>query len=276
VLVQSHDPRFGITHSSRRLELRFVVAAVVLAVVLFASLRAYFEYETHRAKSLLAEASRVQIGAAEASVLPMVKRYDGYKWKPEPLPPKDQWIEKDEYDYQRNLLSDYKYELEISPFGTTARDMSRWTRAMLAVRNAVPSRLRSVLGMREWGTGVQLSIRNNRVQSVSATTLVEGRSKWLGHRWEVAEGMPRHDMRPRAYTIGSGILEMGDNGGTMIENYFTPSASEEEVQAALSFNARCLTSVAGCNGLCDFTPSALQYLEQHPDVALNIIPPKCQ
>jgi len=130
--------------------------------------------------------------------------------------------------------------------------------------------------MRDWRTVVELSIRNNRVQSVSAMTLVEGRSGWLGHKWEVAEGMPRDDMRPQAYAIGVAFLTMGNGGGMMIENFFTPQASDEEIEAARKFNTGCLTSMRGCNGLCDIAPRPLEYLEQHPDAAWNIIPPKCR
>lgn len=87
--------------------------------------------------------------------------------------------------------------------------------------------------------------------------------------------MPHRDMRARAYIIGAAILTMEDGGGTMIENIFTPEASEEEVEVARQFNAACLTSIKGCNGLCDVAPRALEYLEQHPDAVWNIIPPKC-
>jgi hypothetical protein len=106
-------------------------------------------------------------------------------------------------------------------------------------------------------------------------SLVKGHSRWLGHRWELAEDMPHRDMRARAYIIGAAILTMEDGGGTMIENIFTPEASEEEVEVARQFNAACLTSIKGCNGLCDVAPRALEYLEQHPDAVWNIIPPKC-
>jgi hypothetical protein len=106
-------------------------------------------------------------------------------------------------------------------------------------------------------------------------TLFAGRSGWLGHSWLLAEGMPHHDMRPRAYVIGAGFLTMEDGGGMMIENVFTPKASEEEAEAARQFNTGCLTSMNGCNGLCDVAPRALEHLKQHPDTNWNIIPPKC-
>ncbi len=68
---------------------------------------------------------------------------------------------------------------------------------------------------------------------------------------------------------------MGDPGGTMIQNFLEPKASEEEVQTAHQFNTGCWTSVNGCSGLCDVAPRALQYLKLHPDADWNIIPPKC-
>jgi hypothetical protein len=130
--------------------------------------------------------------------------------------------------------------------------------------------------MRDWGTVVELSIRSNRVMSVSEVTLVEGRSEWLGYKWEIAEGMPHHEMRPQGYAIGSAHLTMGGGGGEMIESFFTPKASDEETETARKFNAGCLTSIRGCSGLCDLAPRSLEYIEHHPDAAWNIIPQKCR
>jgi hypothetical protein len=256
--------------------MRLVIAILVLAAAVIGSLRAYVGYEAHRAGSMLAEASRLQIGESEGSVLAMVQRYGGFKWTPEPLPPKEQWIDRDEYDYETDRLSDHKYELAVSPFGSFSFEVGRLAEALGAVRRVVPLHLRMVLGIRDWTTRVELSIQKGRVQSVSAMTFVEGRSEWLGHRWELADGMPHHNMRPQAYAIGEAHLTTADGGGRMIENFLTPKASEEEVNAARGFNSECLTSTKGCSGLCDVAPRALEYLKQYPDTAWNIIPPKCQ
>jgi hypothetical protein len=255
--------------------LRLALLALLIIVAVWGSLWSYVEYKAHRASLMLAEASRVHVGDAEASVLPLVQQYGGFKWTPESLSPRERWIDKDEYDYQQNRVSDYRYEIEVSPFGTTSLRTSRLTHAMRAVRAVVPVHLRPGLGMRDWGTVVELSVRDGRVQSASAMTLFAGRSGWLGHSWLLAEGMPHHEMRPRAYLIGAAFLTMEDGGGTMIENVFTPKASKEEAEAARQFNTRCLTSIKGCKGLCDVAPRALEYLKQHPDAAWNIVPPKC-
>jgi hypothetical protein len=255
--------------------LRLVIVSLLIIAAVWGSLWAYVEYEAHRARSMLAEASRVRVDDREDSILSLARRYGGFKWTPEPLSPREDWIDKDEYDFQQNRLSDYKYELEVSPFGTTGRRTSRLTQALRAIRAAVPPHLRPILGMRDWGTVAELSIRGGRVQAVSAMTLFAGRSGWLGQSWEVAQGMPHHDMRPRAYAIGAAFLPMEDGGGTMIENFFTPKASEEQVAAARQFTTGCLTSIKGCNGLCDVAPRALEHLKQHPDALWNIVPPKC-
>jgi hypothetical protein len=259
----------------RAFGLRLALVALLIIAAVWGSLWAYVEYKAHRARLMLAEISQIHVGDTEASVLPLVQRYGGFKWKPEPLPPKEDWIDKDEYDYQQNRVSDYRYALQISPFGTSSVRTSRLVQAMRKVRSAVPERLRPMLGMRDWLMDGDLSVRDGRVQYVLAMTLFAGRSAWLGHSWLLAEGMPSHDMRPRAYIIGEAFLTMEHGGGTMIENVFTPEASEHEVGVARQFNTRCLASIKGCDGLCDVAPRAIEHLKQHPDAAWNIFPPKC-
>jgi len=260
----------------RCLLLRLMLALLAIGVVCYGLLWAYVGYEAHRAKSLVGEVSRVRVGDTEASVIALTNRYGGFKWTPEPLPPREQWVEKDEYDYQTEQQSDYKYELGISPFGTSvAVPTGRWTQTLRSARERVPVHLRPLLGLRDWGTTVDLSIRRGHVQSVSTMTLVQGCSQWLGYSWKLAERMPRSHMPSRAYAIGAAHLTMADGGGEMIQNFFTPGASQEEVEAARKFNAGCLTSLRGC-GFCDVAPGALEYLNQHPDAAWNIIPPKCK
>jgi len=99
----------------------WVAVVIVLGVAaLWCSLWAYVGYERRRAVSLFTEASRVRVGDTEASILPLLGHHGGHKWMTEPLPPKEQWIDKDEYDYQVNRVSDYSYVLGISPFGTSS------------------------------------------------------------------------------------------------------------------------------------------------------------
>jgi hypothetical protein len=77
--------RFGAASRGRHLWFRLMAAAIVLAAAVYGLPWAYVECEAHRAETMLAEASRVQVGDAEASILPLVRRYDGLKWRPEHL-----------------------------------------------------------------------------------------------------------------------------------------------------------------------------------------------
>jgi hypothetical protein len=259
----------------RAVALRPVITAFLVFAVFWGLLRTYLEYKAHRAIALLDEASSIQIGDPEAAVLILFERYGGNKWTPDPLSPREQWTDLREYDFQNNLQSDYKYDIGVSPFGITSLHPSRFTQVLRVVKKAVPARLRPILGMRNWGVGVDFAIRNGRVQSISALALFEGRSEWLGHEWRFSNEMPHHELQGKVFVVDSAILEMEDGGGTAIENIFTTGASQQAIQAARKFNTQCFMSMSGCDGLCDVAPRALEYLTQHPDARGNIIPQKC-
>ena len=252
-----------------------MIVAFLTVAVLWGSLWAYVEYETHRARRMFEETSSISVGDSEASILPLVRRFSGFKWTPEPLGPRERWLDKDEYDYQKNRVTDYSYELGLTCFGTIRPEAGRVALMLGRLTAAIPARLRPALGMREWIAEVRLSIRLGRVQDVSARTVFAGSCGSLGHSWELAEGMPHYGMPRRNYVIGVAHLTTDAGGGTLIENFLEPQASPEEVEAARQFNTDCLTSVKGCSGLCDVAPSAIAYLKRHPDAAWNIIPPKC-
>jgi len=258
------------------LALRVAIVVFLVVTVAWGSMWAYIAYEALRTKSLLTEVSQIRIGDTEASITPLVERYGGFKWTREPLSPKENWISEEEYEYQQSRQSDYQYEIQISPFETVFRRTGWLTQALRTVRTVFPARVRPILGMRDWGAVAELSVRSSHVQSVSTVILVVGRSGWTGYSWELAEGMPVHDIHQQTYAIGAAFLTMPDAGNHgMLENYFTPKSSEEEARAARGFNARCLISIKGCEGFCDIAPTAIEYLRLHPDAAWNIIPPKC-
>lgn len=260
---------------TRHLFWTLIVGVLTLGAVSYGALWVYAECEVYRAKTMLAELSRVRVGDTEASILGLTTRYGGFKWTPEPLSAREQWVDKEEYDYQATRQSDYKYELGLSPFGTTVAHSARLAHALRAGREVIPERLRPLLGLRDWGITAELSIRGGRVYAVSAMTLFEGRCEWIGYKWELADGMPRFDMPAREYAIGAAHLTMAPSGGEIITNFYTPRASDEEVFTAHTFNSKCLTSVRGCDGLCDAAPRPLAYLRQHPDAVWNIVPPQC-
>lgn len=259
----------------RTLGVRLLVAALLAVALLWGCWWTCIWYEVHRARQMFDEAARIHVGDSEASVLPVVRRYDGFKWTPEPLSPREDSLDKDAYDYEKSRMADYNYELDVSPFVSSEPQGSRWTRVMQAIRGATPARLRPVLGMRDWRAWAKVAIRSGRVQSVSAETIFLGSSEWLGDSWELADGMPRYGMPQRTYVVGVAHLTMGDPGGTMIQNFLEPKASKEEAAAARQFNLACWTSIKGCSGLCDVAPRAIEYLKRHPDAAWGIIQPEC-
>ena len=82
---------------------RVVIAMAIVVTALCAIAWSYSDYKARRAKSLLAEASRVRIGDSEASVLALVQRYGGVKWHPSgstrtTLGPRENWLDKSEYE----------------------------------------------------------------------------------------------------------------------------------------------------------------------------------
>jgi len=230
---------------------------------------------------MLAAASSIRIGATESTILPLVQKYRGYKWTPEPLSAPESWVDRAEYDYQKSIRCDHKYSMEMSPFGLLATggtfgQRTRTTLAIRAVMNVIPARLRGAIGLRDWGAGVDLSTRDGRIQSIRGTLLVEGRSNWLGHEWRYAAEMPDHRLRGRAFTIDSGILEMENNGGMLVQDIFTPDATAEQSDVARELDVACLGSFRGCAGLCDIAPRTVEYARLHPDAAGNPVLPKCR
>ena len=235
---------------------------------------------------LLGEAARLRIGDSEASVLPLVERYGGFKWAPETradVGPLDRWTSKWAYEHKLRTLSDYAYDIKVGPWGypTTATIREGrwrwWDRALLSAVNAMPVRVRSLLGLREWLTSVGVQIRGGHVSEVGAGSLVEGRSGgWILHEWGLAEELPDEDMPSRAFEIDRPILSGFEGYSEAIERHLTPKASEEEFRAAQTLNGDCLTSVRGCRGSCDLSGLTVRYLNEHPEVGPHAIPLKCE
>lgn len=69
------------------LAVRLAIAAFVFILLVYCGLRIYITDIAHRSVALLDEAARIQIGASEDSILPLVARYGGIKWTPPPAAP---------------------------------------------------------------------------------------------------------------------------------------------------------------------------------------------
>jgi len=238
---------------------------------------------------MLAEVGRVQIGANEAAILSLVRRYGGHKWDPDQdlksSPPQhcvDPWG----CEHDRRMLSDYTYSLEIQTWwyptwvtwdpawtGPNGRRVAPWERALRNALNAIPARVRPLLGMRDWNVAADIRIRSGRVFGVNAGALLEGRPGWHLHEWVRATEMPEENLQSRSFAVLGGSLTGPPCCGGVVEVYLTPKASPEEVRAAHALNTACLTSLRGCDGSCEASPLTLQYLTKHPDPHFNA--PKC-
>jgi len=264
---------------------RLIIAVAIVATVLCAAAWSYTAYEASRAKSLLAEASRVRIGDSEASVLALVQRYRGIKSEPlgstrTTLGPKDDWVDRSEYDRALGTYPDYVYSIQVNPWGfptlTPESDSRRRLDAVLRYAiYVVPATIRAPFGLRDWFSDVGINIRDGRVAKVSGMVLVEGRSRWLNHEWSLVSEMPREPMQSRAYTTEPMNILMWTDRSWGMENILTPQASKQEAEAAHFWNTACLTSLRSCTDRCELSPTAFRYMTSHPDVSRGTWEPTC-
>jgi hypothetical protein len=274
-----------LNHRLRRLALRFSVAALILIVLLYCGLRVYTVYLTHRAVLLLDEATRVQIGATEGSMLPLIAHYGGVKQAPpSPEPTDDCPVTVDgvclqlppqsraDREYLNAHLPDYTYEVDLSPFNVFSErhQPSRGIHRAIAVSMFQTSIfLRNLFSLRNWDAFAYISIRAGRVEGVTSGLFVEGRTKWLGHSWHLSGDMPSTDMPQERYRAEAGFLELNTGGG-ITEHYLTPAATADQFQAARSINTHCLTGLIPCSDLPDLSPRAFEYKKLHPKADSNL------
>jgi hypothetical protein len=172
-----------------RFVLRFAVAALVLIVVLFCGFRAYTVYLTHRAVLLLDEATRIQIGANEDSILPLVARFDVFKQAPPPPEPTEDCPvtvdsicmqnppqSREDLGYWNAHHPDYTYEVTISPFDLFGTHLIRHQQprgidlALAYLMFRTPIFLRNLVSLRDWDAFAAISIRGGRVEAVAVST----------------------------------------------------------------------------------------------------------
>jgi hypothetical protein len=178
---------------------------MIITGLLCAGAWTYTARQARRAESMLAEASQVRIGDSEASVLPLVERHRGLKWAPADstrgiLSPRENWVDVREYDRALRIYPDYVYSIQVNPWGApTLAPSSKAAHAPAMV--VIPGRVRSPLGLRDWGSFVDIRIRDGRVSEVGGTLIVEGRSRWLNYSWHLANERLDEPMPLRPYTI---------------------------------------------------------------------------
>jgi len=226
-----------------KISLSLIVALLVCSV----GLRIYSRRAVQRALSMLSEAALIKVGDNEEAVLPLVARYGGTK------------------SYPRSIQADsasYSYEIKLSPFQV----FSNGHGAMAYVMVYVPNYLRGFLGLRNWLVLVGVHIQNGRVESVNGDAFVEGGSRWLGSSWHKLSGA---DGASSAYSIEMSSLNITQNGGSGLDESFTPKATHEQVQISYDFNRSCFTGFIPCSTICDFRPRLFRYLKAHPEIRGN-------
>jgi hypothetical protein len=189
------EVRFGIVRSRRCV----LICIIAVPMVMIGASWSYTEYEARRAKLLLAEAARIQIGDSEASIQAVLQRFGGGTCVPSDTPEQHtrvDWVDKLAYEHWLRNEPDCSYFVDVDPWASPLsvrsgrfEESKAYLRAKLAMW-AIPGRVRSLVGMREWNTYVSISVRGGHVTAVRAGVYVESRDHWLGHRWELLEEMP--------------------------------------------------------------------------------------
>jgi hypothetical protein len=263
-----------------QLALRYAIAAFAVMFLIYCGLRVYMVNLGSRSITLLNESARIQIGASEDSILPLVTQYGGVKWTPRPPAPLDDCFDKTACEYANAQRPDYQYEIALSPFGVlpatlTQAQPGRIHRILTFLMIRIPSEWRDPFSLRDIWTTVEISIRAGHVVAVSGNLYVEGRDRWLGNSWTFSAEMPHLDMRSKGYVIDGTFLTFPGHGGAGTRHYLTAAATPEQFKSAQDINTRCITGFVPCRCLSDLTPLAFQYLSRHPDVGSSIQTDDC-
>jgi len=273
-------------HRLLRLRLRIGLSVLVLFVLIYCGLRAYTVYLTHRAVLLLDEATRIQIGDSEESVLPLVARYGGIKQLPPPPEPTDDCRHDTvghicfanppessaDREYRIAHTPDYTYAVALSPFNVFSAFHQELRGIHLALGYLMfrtPIFVRNLFSLRDWRAYAYIEIRGGRVESVGSGLWVEGRDRWLAHSWALSPDLRNPDKPQETYRADEGWLELNTTGN-MTDHYLTPAATAEQLQAARSINTDCLTGLIPCSSLHDLSPRAYEYKKRHPEADSNL------
>jgi hypothetical protein len=246
---------------------RFVLvtaAAIIFVLICYGLAQAYLAYEITRAGQMLKELEAVKLGDNEASVLPILRKYDGFRRAPE------EWAKFDKADYE-NLV-------EIGPSGVYAvadrTNTCMFYRVTRAVLSSLNSRLRRAVGLRRWNVWGRIGFKNNRVIVVVGGVTVEGSNEWLDGNWILVETIPESEIERfvtspgitwphmNRYLLGwyrQRFFPIVDGGGEGSLAWITPSATEDEKRSAHGFMLQCLSSRSSCRTVCDLVPAAAEY-----------------
>jgi hypothetical protein len=222
--------------------------ALTLLVLLYGAARTSCVRDAGRATVLIRELSGVRLGQSEESVLPLIRRFGGF----------------------RSPYAPDSYSVEIDPL-RFYRPFTKWTKLSCAIDWLISfhGNTRRTLGLRVWGVNGMLRISGGTVSSVSVVVSVEGENEWLMAEWLYSSEIPIEEVKlwnqgqSTSYLAHWTHLHLGLETGEGLISNITPNATQEELQAARSINLDCLTSFRGCHSLCELLPRAALYFREN-------------
>jgi hypothetical protein len=122
------------------------------------------------------------------------------------------------------------------------------------------------LGLRFWKFYATARISRAHIEEVSVNVVVVGRYEMLGGSWQLAQQVRPEFLRPdsaadehRTLIRWFHITSLPSGEGLNVDA--TPESTEEELRSR-SISPKCLFTFRGCDGLCEFLPSAAMVLKE--------------
>ena len=232
----------------------FVIGILLLC---YGAARLVLAEQIHRVSQLSEIVETVRIGDREDSIAPFLKRFGAHRW-----------------DRQLGSHEDYNYVFEINPW----RFPSFLNYNSEPVRFGLNARFRRAIALRHWMAWGEIGVKNKLVVAVQAELYVEGKTKWLGTYWRLAEKPREYERDPNVEYlqwppepdlefVSPGFLEMGTGVGSIWEFWVRPTWPRGERVAAQLWNLGCLSSFRGCDTMCDLLPEATRLFKERSELA---------
>jgi hypothetical protein len=247
---------FGLTRTRLRVVVGTFFALSTLCAASYGAARITLAVEYRRAKVFLEELKSIQPGQSEASVMPLIQKYQGVRAE-EALGVKDD-----------------SYVLRIDPWHLMHRlPGPNWVDDAYRGLFSGRGNWRRAVKLRSWTVSGWVRFTNGKVEAISGDVILEGENEWLLVEWCYASEIPAyHRVRPPntifpieepRYEAHWRHLHFGNGTGEGIMSSVTPFSTAEELNAARNINLPCLMSGRGCHSLCDLLPDATRYRREH-------------
>lgn len=253
--ILPQDAWFGLTKGRLRVILALVAGLLVVCATAYGAALAILALEARSAAAFLNEVRSIQLGQAEASVIPFINRYEDKT--------------------QPGFAGSDTHRLLVDPWHLY-RPFPGPTWLDNLVRRSLweSGDFRRRLGLRAWVVQATITFTEGTVHSVGTGVLVEGENEWLLGNWHYSHEIPsyltdRHKgngtFRPEMsrYVAHWTHVHAGPETGEGLVNSVTPDATPEESNAARNINLQCLTSFRGCRSLCELMPDAHRFMRKH-------------